>query len=57
MIDLNSARYEPTRTIGVVLPVSIADAIEKQASSEMIGKSAWMRRALIATLRREHEAA
>jgi len=52
MIDLDAARYESTRTFGVVLPVSIADAIEKQASSEMIAKSAWMRRALISALLR-----
>ncbi|MCP3400493.1 hypothetical protein [Bradyrhizobium sp. CCGB20] len=46
MIDLDNARYERTRTIGVVLPVSIADAIEEQAKSELIAKSSWMRRAL-----------
>jgi len=45
MIDLDSARYERTRTIGVVLPISLADAIEEQAKSELIAKSSWMRRA------------
>ncbi|MCS3929548.1 hypothetical protein M2175_004579 [Bradyrhizobium elkanii] len=50
MIDLDNARYERTRTIGVVLPISIADAIEEQAKSELIAKSSWMRRALLVAL-------
>ena len=50
MIDLDNARYERTRTIGVVLPISLADAIEEQAKSELIAKSSWMRRALLAAL-------
>lgn len=50
MIDLDSARYERTRTIGVVLPISLADAIEEQAKAELIAKSSWMRRALLAAL-------
>lgn len=50
MIDLDNARYERTRTIGVVLPISIADAIEERAKSELIAKSSWMRRALLAAL-------
>lgn len=50
MIDLDNARYERTRTIGVVLPISLADAIEEQAKAELIAKSSWMRRALLAAL-------
>ncbi|GEC59552.1 hypothetical protein ABIF38_000298 [Bradyrhizobium japonicum] len=50
MIDLDRARFERTRTIGVVLPISLADAIEQRAKSELIAKSSWVRRALLAAL-------
>ena len=50
MFDLDSVRYERTRTIGVVLPISLTDAIEERAKSELISKSSWVRRALLAAL-------
>lgn len=56
MIDLDQARHEPTKTVGVVLPTSLADAIEQRAKSELTGKSTWMRRVLLAELTK-HQAA
>jgi hypothetical protein len=50
MIDLNLAKYEATKTFGVVLPLSLADAIEQRAKAELTAKSAWMRRVLLAEL-------
>ena len=50
MIDIDRAKYEPTRTFGVVLPLSLADAIEQRAKAELTAKSAWMRRVLLAEL-------
>lgn len=53
MIDLDQARHEPTKTVGVVLPTSLADAIEQRAKSELTGKSTWMRRVLLAELTKD----
>jgi hypothetical protein len=50
MIDLDRARYEATKTIGVVLPASLADAIEKLAKAELIAKSSWLRRVILSEL-------
>ena len=56
MIDLNLARHERTRTIGVVLPASLVNAIEERAKSELTGKSTWMRRVLLAELTKDQAA-
>ncbi|BAL13492.1 MULTISPECIES: hypothetical protein [Bradyrhizobium] len=53
MIDLDQARLEPTQTIGVVLPRSLAHAIEQRAKLELTAKSAWMRRVILAELNRD----
>jgi hypothetical protein len=53
MIDLNQARHERTRTIGVVLPASLVNAIEQRAKAELTGKSTWMRRVLLAELTKD----
>jgi hypothetical protein len=52
MIDIDHAKYEATRTLGVVLPASMADAIEQRAKAELTAKSAWMRRIILAELNR-----
>ena len=57
MIDLDQARYEPTKTVGVVLPVSLANEIERRAKAELTAKSAWMRRVLLTALNKEAGAA
>ena len=56
MIDLDQARHEPTKTVGVVLPASLADAIEQRAKCELTGKSTWMRRVLLAELTKDQAA-
>lgn len=53
MIDLDQARHEQTKTIGVVLPTSLAHAIEQRAKAELTAKSAWMRRVLLAELNKD----
>ncbi|AJA62860.1 hypothetical protein [Bradyrhizobium japonicum] len=53
MIDLDQARLEPTQTIGVVLPVSLAHAIEQRAKAELLAKSSWMRRVILAELNKD----
>jgi len=53
MIDLDQARLEPTQTIGVVLPRSLAHAIEQRAKLELTAKSAWMRRVILAELKKD----
>lgn len=50
MIDIDRARYEPTRTVGVVLPESLANEIERRARSELTGKSSWVRRLILREL-------
>lgn len=50
MIDLDQARHEPTQTVGVVLPVSFVRAIEGLAKAELIAKSSWLRRVILAEL-------
>ncbi|UPK12192.1 hypothetical protein IVA93_02920 [Bradyrhizobium sp. 155] len=50
MIDLDKARLEPTQTLGIVLPQSLAHAIEQRAKAELLAKSSWMRRVLLAEL-------
>ena len=54
MIDLDQARHEPTQTVGVVLPVSFVHAIESLAKAELIAKSSWLRRVILAELRKDH---
>lgn len=56
MIDLDRARHESTQTIGVVLPTSLAQAIEQRAKAELTGKSTWMRRVLLAELTKDQTA-
>lgn len=56
MIDLDQAQLEPTRTIGVVLPTSLAHAIEQCAKAELLAKSAWMRRVILAELNKSKDA-
>ena len=56
MIDLNLARHERTRTIGVVMPLSLVNAIEQRAKAELTGKSTWMRRVLLAELTKDQAA-
>ncbi|MGY3511281.1 hypothetical protein [Bradyrhizobium lupini] len=53
MIDLDRARLEPTRTVAVVLPRSLADAIEQRAKAELLAKSSWMRRVLLTELNKD----
>ena len=56
MIDIDHAKYEATRTLGVVLPASMADAIDEAAIRDepcSPNRSSLMRRWLIAGLRRE----
>jgi hypothetical protein len=53
MIDLDQARHEQTRTIGVVLPLTLAHAIEQRAKAELLAKSSWMRRVLLAELNKD----
>ncbi|MET4359924.1 hypothetical protein ABIB06_000496 [Bradyrhizobium sp. LB8.2] len=47
MIDLDRVRFEPNRTIGVALPVSLFDEIEHRAKLELASKSGWVRRLIL----------
>lgn len=49
-IDLDLLRSEPTTTIGVVFPKSMAEAVEQCAKSELISRSSWLRRAVLTAL-------
>jgi hypothetical protein len=51
-IDLDLLRNEPTTTIGVVFPTSMAHAIEERAKCELISRSSWLRRVVLAELQR-----
>lgn len=50
--ELNVANMwtEPTRTVGTVFPRSMVDAIEGLARAELISRSSWMRRVILAEL-------
>lgn len=47
MIDLDRARYEPNKTIGVAVPTSLFDEIEQRAKLELASKSGWVRRLIL----------
>jgi hypothetical protein len=49
-IDLDLLRNEPTTTVGVVFPRSMADAVEECAKAELISRSSWLRRVVLAAL-------
>ncbi|MGC0391108.1 hypothetical protein [Bradyrhizobium sp. USDA 241] len=51
-IDLDLLRNERTVTIGTVFPESMATAIEERAKSELISRSSWLRRVVLAELQR-----
>jgi hypothetical protein len=53
MIDINQAQFEPTKTVGVVLPMSMANEIERRARAELTGKSSWIRRLVLTELNKE----
>lgn len=53
MFDIDMVSVEPTQKVGVILPKSLADAIERRARQELIGKSAWVRRTLLAELTKD----
>ncbi|WP_461335925.1 hypothetical protein [Bradyrhizobium liaoningense] len=50
MIDLDRARFEPNRTIGVAVPTSLFDEIEQRAKLELASKSGWVRRLILKEL-------
>lgn len=52
MIDLDQARLESTQTLGVVLPASLARAVEERAKIELLAKSSWLRRVILAELKK-----
>jgi len=52
MIDIDRARNERTQTLGVVLPLSIINAIEDLAKAELIARSSWLRRVILNELNR-----
>lgn len=47
LIDLDRARFEPNRTIGVAIPTSLFDEIEQRAKLELASKSGWVRRLIL----------
>lgn len=47
LIDLDRARFEPNRTIGVAVPMSLFDEIEQRAKLELASKSGWVRRLIL----------
>ncbi|WP_407149867.1 hypothetical protein [Bradyrhizobium sp. ORS 86] len=51
-IDLDLLRTERTITIGTVFPESMANAIEEHAKAELISRSSWLRRVVLAELRK-----
>lgn len=54
MIDLDRARHEPNKTIGVALPSSLFDEIEQRAKLELASKSGWVRRLILNELNKDH---
>lgn len=50
MIDIDLVRYERTQKVSAVLPVSFVRAIEARAKSELIARSTWLRRLILAEL-------
>ena len=51
-INLDLLRTERTVTVGTVFPESMAIAIEQRAKSELISRSSWLRRVVLAELQK-----
>lgn len=52
-IDIDLLRNETTTTVGVVFPKSMAEAVEECAKAELISRSSWLRRVVLAALQRK----
>jgi hypothetical protein len=52
-LDLDLLRTERTITVGIVIPATMAAAIETRAKAELLSRSSWLRRVVLAELQKD----